>query len=43
MAVSGRGGVVLEHWNLSLGVSQVRSEGKMDANLEMAMLLFYHS
>jgi hypothetical protein len=31
--VSGRGGAVLEHGNLSLGVSQVRSEGKMAADL----------
>jgi hypothetical protein len=31
--VSGRSGAVLEHGNLSLGVSQVRAEGKMAANL----------
>jgi hypothetical protein len=43
MAVSGRGGAVLEHGNLSLGVSQVRSEGKMATDLEMATLLFYQS
>jgi hypothetical protein len=41
-AVSGRGGAVLESRNLSLGVSQVRSEDKMDADLEMVTLLFYH-
>jgi hypothetical protein len=41
--VSGRGGAVLELGNLSLGVSQVRSEGKMATDLEMATLLFYHS
>jgi hypothetical protein len=44
---SGRGGAVLEHRNfcsrtaLSLGVSQVRSEDKMAADLQMATLLFY--
>jgi hypothetical protein len=43
VAVSGRGGAVLEHGNLSLGVSQVRSEGKMAADLEMVTLLFYPS
>jgi hypothetical protein len=31
--VSGRGGAVLESRNLSLGVSQVRSESKMAADL----------
>jgi hypothetical protein len=31
--VSGRGRAVLEHGNLSLGISQVRSEGNMAANL----------
>jgi hypothetical protein len=34
-AVSGRGGAVLEHGNLSLGVSHVRSEGKMATNLDI--------
>jgi hypothetical protein len=38
VVVSGRGGAVLEHGNLSSEVSQVRSESKMAANL-----LFYHS
>jgi hypothetical protein len=40
-AVSGRGGAALEHRNLSLGVFQMRSEGKMAADLEMMTLLFY--
>jgi hypothetical protein len=35
MGISVKGG-------LSLGVSQVRSEDKMAADLQMAALLFYH-
>jgi hypothetical protein len=41
VAVFGRGGAVLERRNLSLGVSQVRSEDKMATDLEMATLLLY--
>jgi hypothetical protein len=42
-AVPGRSGSVLECRNLSLEVSQVRSEDKMDADLEMVTLLVYHN
>jgi hypothetical protein len=42
VAVFGRGGAVLEHGNLPLGVSQVRSEGKMATDLEMVTLFLYH-